>query len=180
MNTEARKSFSTVKALIALIVLIVIASFWVDLALISFKKGSKSLKDLTHITGAINDERYIKLFNPGTKYRRDYYVQVLVISIQGCDDKFGFIEKDKSFSDIAMVGFADHKTIADIYYDKSGERIRENVTLQIFDLKINGKRYISIEDSNKRNITAAVILSLIALIFSLPVFVVIRKMIAER
>jgi hypothetical protein len=179
MNTKPR-TFLSAKGIIALAALIVIASFWVDLALISFERASKRLKDLTHITGIINNERYIKLFHPATKYRKPYYEQVLVISIQGCNDKFGFIEKNKSFSDIAMVNFADNKTIADIYYDKSGKRIQENVTLHIFDLKINGKTCIRIEDTIKTDMTWAIIFSLIALIFSLPVFIVIRKMIAGR
>lgn len=179
MNTKPR-TFLTAKGIIALVVLIVFASFWIDFAFLSFERASKRLKDLTHVSGVINDERYIKLFHSATKYRRPYYEQVVVISIQSCDDKFGFIEKDKSFSDIAMVNFADHRTVADIYYDKSAKRIQKNITLQIFDLTINGKNYISIKDINRKGMTEVIILFLIALIFSLPVFIVIRKMIARR
>jgi hypothetical protein len=180
MYTKTGKSRLTPKGIMALLGLIVIACMWINFAFIAFERASKNLKNLTHVTGVINTERYIKVLRRSTTYRRAYYQQVLVISIQGCDDEFGFIEKDKSFSDIAMVNFANHKTVADIYYDKSGKRVKQNVTLQIFDLKINGKRYISIEDINKTATTETIILSLVALVCSLPVFIVIRKMIAER
>jgi len=128
-----------------------------------------SLKDLNHVAGIVTSERYMKHFHSGSNryvYHPSYYEDVLVLSIQGCTDEFGFMEKDKSYSDLTKIHFGDNETVADVYYDKSGQRIEENVTLHTFDLKIDDVRYIKIEEIQKSEMTGSLIFSLVAIVLS--------------
>ncbi|MGZ4033451.1 MAG: hypothetical protein ACXVPU_00650 [Bacteroidia bacterium] len=100
-----------------------------------------------------------------SKYRV-YYENVFVFSIEGCSDEFGFMEFDKNYPDLTSMHIGDNQAIADIYYDKSGQRIEENVTLNIFDLKINDERYIKIEEIQKSEKTGSFIFSLLAIVLS--------------
>ena len=111
------------KMLIFCTVMLVLIYFFVSLAIQAFLRGSLNLKDLTHVTGIIKNERYIKHLNGSTKYRPAYYEDVLVLSIEGCSDEFGLVENNKSYKDISRVHFGDNQTVADIYYNKSGKRI---------------------------------------------------------
>ena len=60
----------------------------------------------------------------------------------------------------------DSELIADVYYDKSRQRIEQNVTLHTFDLKINDERLVRIEDIRKSELTGSLIFSLITILLS--------------
>lgn len=154
--------------------------FFIDLSVESFIKVTKTLQDLTHVTGAIKNERYIKHYHGATKFQRSYYEDVFVFSLQGCDDEFGFLSSHNSYNDLTKVRYFGDNTIADIYYDKSGERIEENVTLQIFDLRIDSDRYFTIEDTQKQWKIGFIICSLISLILLALAFFVIKSRLKKK
>jgi hypothetical protein len=145
------------------------------MAVKSYIRGSKNLNDLTHVTGIIDKSRYMKHLHNNTRYRAAYYENVLVFSIKGLDQEFGFLENDDCYRDIERVYHGNNETVADIYYDSSGQRIEDNVTLHTFDLKINDKRYVNIEDIHNREMKVSCIFSWIAIILICFTYVVIKK-----
>lgn len=161
--SDPKKISPKTKTIILCLIMTPLILFCVNMSILTYKRGSKTVTDLTHVKGIINEERYIKQRHERTKYRQAYDEYILVFSIQGCDDEFGFTEKNKSYEDLANISFADNQTVADIYYDKSGQRIEDNVTLHIFDLKINEERYIKIEDIKKSELISTFIFSIISI-----------------
>jgi hypothetical protein len=131
------------------------------LAIQTFIRSSENLKDLTHVTGIITSDRIMK-HRHESRYRT-YYEDVLVISIQGCDDELGFMDHNNCYSGLTNLVSKNRQLIADVYYDKSRQRIEQNVTLHTFDLKINNERYVKIEDIKKSELTGSLIFSLITI-----------------
>ncbi len=145
----------------------------------TFIRGTKTLQDLTHVTGAIKNERYIKHLNPGNRFRKSYYDDIFVLSIEGCNDEFGFITTDQNPIDLTKVRYFGGNTIADIYYDKSGQKIEENITLHTFDLKFDDVSFVKIENIQKKEIIECIIFSLISVILSVLTFIGIKSAIKK-
>lgn len=149
--------------------------FFIDMSINTFNRGTKTLDSLTNVIGAIKNERYIKSFHPGNRFRSSYYDDIFVLSIQGCNDEFGFLTTDNNPIDLTSVRYFGGKTIADIYYDKSGQRIEENVTFHTFNLKIDDVSYVKIEDIQKSEKIAFIICSLISVTLTILTFIGIRS-----
>ena len=156
-----KKSSKKTKMVIFCILMFPIIFFCVYFAIQTYIRGSEKLQNLTHVRGIISGERIMKHQRRG-KYR-NYYEDVLVISIQGCEDELGYMDHNKSYSKLFSLVKQDIPLFADVYYDKSRQRIEDNVTLHTFDLSINGKPYIKIEDNKKRELIACIIFSVITL-----------------
>lgn len=153
--------------------------FFIDMSIRTFIRGNKNLDDLTHVTGAIKNERYIKLFHSGTKFNRPYYEDVFVFSIQNCADEFGFASSNDNYADLTKVRYFGNNTIADIYYDKSGQRIEDNVTLHTFDLKIDDVSYIKIQDIQKSERIGFYIFSLVSIAFLTMTFLGLMSIVKQ-
>jgi hypothetical protein len=145
----------------------------------SFIKGTKTLQDLTHVTGAIKNERYIKHLNPGNRFRKSYYEDIFVLSIQNCNDEFGFVTTDQNTIDLTKVRYFGGNTIADIYYDKFARKIEGNITLHTFDLKIDDVSYIKIEDILKTEKIACIFFSFISVVLCVLTFFGIKSAIKQ-
>ena len=124
---------------------LILFSGWI--ALHTYLRSSEKLEDLTKITGVVTNQRIMKHKQKG-KYINTYN-DVLVISIQGCNDELGFANYNDFYSELSNLVSQDIPLLAEVHYDKSRKRIEENVTLHTFDLKINEKQYIKIEDNKK-------------------------------
>lgn len=174
LNTDPKKFSPRVKTIIFCVFMSPIISFCILMAVKTFIRGSKSLNDLTHISGLINKTRYMKHLHNSTRYRAAYYEDVLVLSIKGEAQEFGFMENNESYENLKRY-YGNKDAVVDIYYDKSGQQIEENVTLHTFDLSINDKRYINIEDIHESEMKASCVFSWIAIILSLFTYVIIMK-----
>ena len=126
-------------------------------------RGSKNYTDLNHIKGLVTNHRIIKHKHEG-KYRT-YFEDVLVLNIQGSSDEFGFMVFDKDYKTILNLAQQNNPPVAEIYYDQSGQRIEQNVTLHIFDLKLNDTEIISIKDIKKSEWKGSIILFSISILF---------------
>lgn len=175
LNTDPKKYPPRIKAILFCVFMLPIISFCILMAITSYIRGSKNLNDLTHVSGIIDKTRYMKHLNNSTKYRAAYYEDILVFSIKGLNQEFGFLQNDGSFNGIERVYHGDNETAADIYYDNAGQRIEENVTLHTFDLKINDKRYVNIEDIKSREMKVSCIFFWIVIILVWFTYVVIEK-----
>jgi hypothetical protein len=112
---------------------------------LAFTRATKDLEDLTFISGELADISMMKHIEQG--YFKTTVDEVLVLRIQGFDEKFGFLKSDDAFN--KLLGFnTSHKTIA-IYYDADGQKIEDNVTLHIYDLTIGQGKIISLEDKKR-------------------------------
>ncbi len=139
--------------------------------------GSENLEDLTQVTGIITNNRIMK-HRHESKYRT-YYEDVLIISIQGCDDELGFINHNEYYSKLTNLVSTKRELIADVYYDKSRQRIEQNVTLHTFDLKINNERLVKIEDIRKRELTGSLIFSLITILLTWLTYISAKRVILK-
>jgi len=160
--------------------MLLVISFFVDMSFESYIKVTKTLQNLTHVTGVIKNERYIKIFHYVNRFQRSYYEDVLVFSIEGCTDEFGFLINNNNYEDLTKVRFAGDNKIMDIFYDKSGKKIKDNITLHTFDLKIDNISYIKIEDIQKPYKIAFLIFSLASVILLAITFLGIKSMTSKN
>jgi hypothetical protein len=114
---------------------------------IAFIRSSKTLQDLSNVKGEVSDIRMIKHKNEG-KFETTIE-DVLVLSIEGSDEKFGFQQKSDAFK--KLLGFNTAGKTFEIYFDPEGKRIEEGVTLHIFDLTVGQSKIIDIEKTNKED-----------------------------
>lgn len=139
-----------------------INSFVIWFAVATFNRGSENLQDLTHVTGELKGHRIMK--HKYTRRYKTYYENVLVIQIDSCDDEFGFIEHNKFYDELTNTVNRQSPPIFEIYYDKSRRRIEQNVTLHIFDMTINGEKYLSVDEIKNSEFKGTIICSIIALL----------------
>lgn len=170
----------SIKAILFCIFMLPLTIFFSFLAFDSYLKGSKTLKDFTHVSGTIDNSRYIKHLHNATKYRPSYYEDILVLSIKGCNQQFGFLDNSNNYNEIAKIYYGNNETTAEIYYDNTGKLIEENVTLHISDLKINDKKYIAIEDYQKKYLLESCIFTWISIALILFTYFVIRHQINNQ
>ena len=178
--TQQKKYFVRSQLIIFFLLTLLSISFFIDLSIRTFNNGTKTLQDLTHVSGAIKNERIIKHFNKGSRFRQPYYEDVLVFSIEGSDDEFGFLNSHNNYNDLIKVRYGGGNTIADIYYDKSGKRIEQNITLHTFELKIDDVRFVKIEDIQKSEKTGFIVCLLASVILLLITFLVIKSIIKKK
>lgn len=164
--TENKPSPTLIQKIILLSGIIFMLSLCTIMGVQSFKKASKSLSTLKFVSGEVTSKRYIKfrykgLLSASTK-------NMLVLQIDGCTDEFGFTEGTTVYDRLMDV----HETnrIAEVYYDSSDERIEQNVTRSIYDLKIGEYQALSITEIKKRHLPLA-ILFFIPLLFFLYVVI---------
>ncbi|MEO5570715.1 MAG: hypothetical protein ABIT08_05940 [Bacteroidia bacterium] len=170
---RAFKALPTVQAKIFVVLMSLLISFFMVMAVITFANGSKNLRDLTHASGAVSG---IRIIEHQTKSReKTYYEDVLVIGIQGCDDQFGILRYDNNYAAIAEAVSGNKELTAEVYYYKPGGRIEENVTLHVYDLKINSKRYVEIENVSKSEKTSSLVFFLLAVITSLITYTGVKR-----
>jgi len=138
--------------------------------------SSKDLSNLNYIKGPITDFRFIKHKYHG-RYYREKFENVLVITIEGSTDEFGFTESRndpyKSIWEVVSPG-----RVAEIYYDQNDERIENSVTRHIYDLNISGIHLIDIKVKKRSDRILSIILFLISaglLIFIIKIIKRIRK-----
>jgi len=139
-----------------------INSFFIWFAIATFNRGSENLQDLTYITGELKGHRIMK--HEYTSKHKTYYENVLVIQIDSCDDEFGFTERNKFYDQLSNTVNRQSPPFFEIYYDKTRQRIEQNVTLHTFDMTINGEKYLSIDEVKKSEFTGTIICSTIALL----------------
>lgn len=174
LKTDPKKYSLTTKRIIFCVFMCALISFSGFMAVQTFIRGSENLEGLTHVRGKITSNRIMKSKHE-SKYRT-YDEDVLVISIEGCDDELGFMEDNTCYVDLTNLMSKNRTLIADVYYDKSRKRIEQNVTLHTFDLKINEKRYIQIEDIKKSEWIGSLIFSLITLALIWLTYIRAKKM----
>ncbi len=137
-------------------------SLFIWLAYATFTKESKNLQDLTHVKGELTGSRIMKHKHSG-KFRTRYE-DVMVLQVDPSIDEFGIIEYKKFYYNLAGM-IIPHKPLPiDIYYDKNGQRIEQDVTLHIFDMTINGEKFILIEEVKKSEYRGAIICSTVSLL----------------
>jgi hypothetical protein len=126
----------------------------------AFIRASKNVEDLSHVIGEVTKTTMIKHVRE-SKYKT-VIEDVLVLQIEGSDEKFGFLQGSDAFK--ALLG-SNIQTV-ELYYDPKSQRIEEGVTLHIFDLRVGQGKIIDIEQTNKRERNLAIFF------FALTVFLV--------
>lgn len=177
LNTNPKKYSPKTKTIIFCLIMFPTISFCGWFAVQSIITSSENLEYLTHVTGNITNNRIMK-HRHESKYRT-YYEDVLVISIQGCDDELGFMNYNENYSKLTNLVNTKSELIADVYYDKSRQRIEQNVTLHTFDLKINNERLVKIEDIRKSELTGSLIFSLITILLTWLTYVGVKRVLLK-
>jgi hypothetical protein len=134
-------------------------------------RGSKTFDTLNHVEGQINDVRYIK-HKYSTKFRT-VFKDVLVLSVDGASDEFGFLEGNDAYK--KLLDFREIGKPAEIYYDGSGKRIEQGVTLHTFDLKIGNYQVVDLADIKRSERVGSILFFSGALVFLIIAIAVIRK-----
>jgi len=173
LNTNPKTYPPKKKAFVFCLIMLPSISIFAWFAVQTYIRGSENFEDLTHVTGIITNERIMKHKHNGK--HKSYDEDVIVISIQGCDDELGFMAYDACYPKLTNLVSKNREIIADVYYDQHGQRIEQNVTLHTFDLKINGERIVRIEDIRKSELTGSLICSLITVLLILFTFIGAKK-----
>jgi hypothetical protein len=133
-------------------------------------RGSKNFDNLNHVEGQITDVRFIK--HKYSKKFKTVFKDVLVLSVDGTSDEFGFTEDNDAYKN--LLGFRKIGKTAEIYYDGSGKRIEQGVTLHTFDLKIGNYQVVDIADIKRRERIGSIPFISSALVFLIIAVTVIR------
>ena len=136
---------------------------------------SRNLNDLDYIEGKITGVEYIK--HKKTNRRRTSYNTILVLSIQGSSDKFGFPESSAAYKTLS--GMKKTGRNAKIYYDSSGQRIEFGITLHIFNLTIGNYNVIDMSKKNKEGLPVTLIF-ISGTLISLIIFISILKQFKQK
>ena len=162
LQTDPKKYPPKIKVVIFCAIMLSLNSFFIWFAIATFNRGSENLQDLTHVIGDLKGHRIIK--HKYTSKHKTYYEDVLVIRIDSCDDEFGFTERNKFYDQLSNTVNRQSPPFFEMYYDKTRQRIEQNVTLHTFDMTINGEKYLSIDEIKKSEFTGSIISSIIALL----------------
>lgn len=153
------------------IIILSIISFTIYLGVVSASRAFINLEDLNYVGGYIAD-REINKHTQTRRFGRTTVEDVLVLRIEGSDQKFGFLQSSKAFK--ALLGFHSAGNRLEIYYDPDGEHIKENVTLHIFDLKVGQAKIIDIQETKRDNRNLSIFF------FGLYFFLLVRTWIIFR
>lgn len=134
-------------------------------------RGSKSFDKLNHIEGQITGVRFIK--HKYSKKFKTVLKDVLVLSVDGTSDEFGFTEENDAYK--KLLGFREIGKNAEIYYDSSEKRIEQGVTLHTFDLKIGNYQVVDIADIKRSERVGSILFFSAAFVFIIIAVAVIRK-----
>lgn len=134
-------------------------------------RGSKTFDNLNYVQGQVTNVRYIQYKYP--KKFKTVFKRVIVLSVDGTTDEFGFIEGSEPYK--KLLDFRETGKTAEIYYDSSGKRIEQGVTLHIFDLKIGNYHVADIADIKRSERTGSILFFSGALILLITAVAVIRK-----
>lgn len=115
-------------------------------------RAFKNYDNLSFVKGTVTDTKMIKQIRK-TKYETKVE-DVLVLSIEGTRDQFGFTQFSDAFN--YLLTFRKIGKAAEIYYDPNEKRIQGNVFLHPFDVKIGDIKIIDIEKSKKRSRNASI------------------------
>jgi len=162
-NTElnTQRKIKKAKLILFYLLMIISISFFGFMAGFTFVNGSKNKNDLAYVSGSITGKEIMK-----HQYRNRYgiyYKDLLVFSIEGTKNRYGILEYHDSFSALSAVNVKDEILKSAIWYDSTRSQIERNVSIHLYDFKINDKRYIKIEKVKKNELIASLVFSLITL-----------------
>mgnify|MGYP003578106797 FL=1 len=160
-----------IRRLIAGIIILSVLSFTTYMGVIAFLRSSKNIEDLTYVSGEIVDREMSKYKRVG-KYETTIE-DVLVFRIEGSNEKFGFLQSSEAYRE--LLGFHTVGKSIEIYYDPEGKRIKDNVTLHIFDLKIGQAKIIDIDKTNKEDRIVSIFFIALTLFWVALIVISIRE-----
>jgi hypothetical protein len=114
-----------------------IIGFFFYMGILTIIRGARDYKDLTLVNGTINNYRNVIHLEPRNRYGRIEKVNVLAFNVAGYDNEFGITEKDKIYLKVKGILANSDSVKIQMYYDSKGQRIEENISLHIFELKLN-------------------------------------------
>jgi hypothetical protein len=171
-----KKFLSFAKKLIAGIVILSIISFIAYMGTIAYIRSLKTLKDLSYVSGEVTDVGMVKHMERH-KYERPTIEDVLVFSIEGSNEKFGFLQHSDAFKQ--LLGFNTAGKQFEIYFDPEGGRIEEGVTLNIYDLTVGQAKIIDIKETNEADKLTSIFFFALSLLLIIIVSTGIRQSIKK-
>jgi len=162
-------SFSLIGKLLASVVFLSIVSFTTYMGVIAFDRSSKNIEDLSYVRGEVTGREMSKYKRVGMY--ETTVEDVLVLSIEGSNEKFGFLQSSHAFQE--LLGFHSVGKSFEIYYDPLGERIQDNITLHTYDLKVGQAKIIDINESkNEERILCIFFFALTLFLVAIPIIVI--------
>jgi hypothetical protein len=139
---------------------------------IEFIRSSKTLKDLRYVSGEVSDIGMVR-HTERHKYERPTIKDVLVLSIEGSSEKFGFMQHSDAFKQLLRFNTAGKQF--EIYFDPDGGRIENDITLNIYELTWGQARLIDIEETNKGHKLIGIFVFTLSLFLLVIVSAVLRQ-----
>lgn len=148
------------------LVFIAIIGFWFYMATLSFIRSSMDYNDMVHVNGILNGYRHVTHFEPPDKFEtKKQEVDVMAFNVDGFDTEFGIPEGDENYASVKGILKSSDSCIIDMYYDPNGMRIEYGITLHIFELKINDKTIVTLQQTKNRDRKGILIFGLIGFFF---------------
>lgn len=168
-----QKQFSLVaRRIIVGTMILSLISFTIYMGTLELISSSKRLNDLSYVSGEVTDIDMVK-HRERYRYRLPTVEDVLVLSIEGSNEKFGFLQHTDAFKQ--LLGFNTAGRQFQIYYDPEGGKIEDGVTLHIYDLTVGQAKIIDINETNKRDKLTAIFFFAFSLFLILIVSISIKQ-----
>lgn len=166
-----RQILIVAKKLIAGTTILSFLSFTIYMGTAAFIRSSKGLNDLRYVSGEVTDIRMVK-HREQHKYERPTVEDVLVVSVEGSNERFGFLQHTNAFKQLLGLNTAGRQL--EIYFDPEGSRIDDDVTLNIYDLRVGQAKIIDINETSKRDKFTSIFFFALSLIFIVIVSIGIK------
>jgi hypothetical protein len=144
IKTNERR-YLTIKNIIGSTIIISTIGFCLYMGISALIDGSKGLSDLSYSKGLINDVYFTK-----QKRKQGFRIiseAVLVIGVDGTNQKFGFRESSDAYKTLTNLKKFGRPAV--VYYYKQNKRNEGGVTLNVWDLTVGNYKVIEIATVKK-------------------------------
>jgi hypothetical protein len=155
----------TKKQIIFQIIMIPITGFWFYMSVLGIIRGSKNYNDLTSVNGLVIGHRNVIHVEPPNRFGKREKVNVIAFSVTGFDKEFGITEREKIYTQVKEILSNKDSIKAQMYYDSKGQRIEDDISLHIFELKFNDLTIKTLQDEKNSERKGTLIFFLIGLFF---------------
>lgn len=158
--------------LIAGAIIVATFSFTIYMGINALIRSSWSLDDLSYVSGEVTNRGMVK-HAVAHKRKPATIEDVLFISIEGSNERFGFLRHTDAFQQ--LLGFHTGGKHFKIYYDPDGDRIQGDITLHVYDLTVGQAKIIDIKQANRKERLDAIFYFTLSFFLLAMVFVVAKK-----
>lgn len=145
--------------------MIPIIGFWFYMSILGIFRGAKEYNDLTQVVGLVKGYRNVIHVEPPNRFGKREKVNVITFGVVGFEKEFGITERDDIYVQVRETLSNSDSILVEMYYDSNGQRIEDDISLHIFELKFNDLTIRTLQDEKNSERNGTLIFFLIGLFF---------------